>query len=303
MDPMKKILAVQKMQDYIKEHSHEEIKLADVIKASGYSQRHAIRVFKELLGKTPLEYIKAIRLTQSARELLQDKENILEIAMNTQFETHEGFTRAFTNEFGITPQQYRKEKPPVKYFVQYPVKHSHFNRCDKEELPMESKEKTFYCTVSIVERPQRKLMLMRAKKAHDYWSFCQEKGCDWEGLFNSIECRLENAAIIEMPEKMVIEGTTSCAAGVEIPAEYAGKIPEGCDLVELPPCLMLYFQSGPYENEDDYAKAINNLNRAIKNYHPEGYGYEYAFEAAPRYNFGATTVMGAKQAYPVRKIS
>ncbi len=302
MGPIKKILAVQRMQDHIKDHINEEIELEEVLKVSGYSQRHATRIFKELLGKTPLEYMKAIRLTQSARELLQDNENILDIAMNTLFETHEGFTRAFVHEFGITPQQYRKERPPVNYFVQYPVKHSHSNHCGKEETPMESKGKTFYCTVSIVERPQRKIILMRAKKAHDYWSFCEEKGCDWEGLFNSIECRIDNAAILDLPEKMMMKGTTHCATGVEIPDDYAGKIPDGCDLIEIPGCSMLYFQSEPFENEDDYAEAINNISRAIKSYDPQRYGYEYAYELAPKYNYGASTEMGARQALPVRKL-
>ena len=42
------------------------------------------------------------------------------------------------------------------------------------------------CMVTPVERPKRKLMLLRSANASDYWSFCQEKGCDWNGLLNSI---------------------------------------------------------------------------------------------------------------------
>ncbi|MGI6659693.1 MAG: hypothetical protein ACOX4N_09885 [Dethiobacteraceae bacterium] len=33
-------------------------------------------------------------------------------------------------------------------------------------------------TVTVIERPARKLILLRSKKATDYFSYCEEKGCD-----------------------------------------------------------------------------------------------------------------------------
>jgi AraC family transcriptional regulator len=302
MEQWEKINAVQRMQDYIRNHINEKIKVEEIAKASGYSKRHATRIFKELLGRTPLDYVRAIRLTYSAKDLLQSQDNILDIAINTQFDTHEGFIRAFSNEFGIAPQKYRRERPPIKYFVQYPIKHYYSYLNVKEKKTMENKDTVMLCTVSIVERPKRKLLLMRAKKSHDYWSFCEESGCDWEGLFNSINCRMDNAAIMELPEKLIIEGTTNCAAGVEVPYNYDGKIPKDCDCIELPECTMMYFQSEPFENEDEFGKAINNVYKAMKDYNPKQYGFEYALELAPKYNYGASKEMGAKQAIPVKRI-
>ncbi|ERI93671.1 transcriptional regulator, AraC family [Clostridiales bacterium oral taxon 876 str. F0540] len=302
MNQWEKVAAVQKMQDYIKRHIDEEIKLCDIAEASGYSLRHAVRIFKELLGRTPFDYIRAIRLTDGAKNLLRSKDNILDIAFDTHFDTHEGFIRAFSNEFGITPQKYRQEKPPIKYFVQYPIKHYYSYLNDKEKENMEKENLVTLCTVSIVERPKRKLLIMRAKKAHDYWSFCEECGCDWVGLFNSIECRLDNAAILELPNKLITAGTTNCAAGVELPFNYDGKIPEGCACIELPECSMMYFQTEPFENEDDFGKAIGSVFKAIDNYKPKQYGFEYDFESAPKYNYGASKEMGAKQAVPVKKL-
>lgn len=302
MEPWEKINAVQKMQDYIKNHINQEIKIDEIAKASGYSKRHAARIFKELLGKTLLEYVRAIRLTDSAKYLLHSQENILDIAMNTQFDTHEGFIRAFSNEFGIAPQKYRKEKPPVKYFIQYPIKHYYSYLDNKEKENMKKDNTTTLCTVSIVKRPRRRLILIRAKRAHDYWSFCEEKGCQWEGLFNSIDCRIDNAAIMQLPKELITDDTTSCAAGVEVPYNYEGEIPEGCDCIELPECDMMYFQTEPLENEDEFGKAIDKVCKAINRYNPKQYGYEYALELAPKYNYGASEEMGAKQAIPVRRI-
>jgi hypothetical protein len=65
---------------------------------------------------------------------------------------------------------------------------------------------------------------------------------------------------------------------------------------------MMYFQSEPFENEDEFGKAIDNVFRAIKSYNPKQYGFEYALELAPKYNYGASKKMGAKQAIPVRRI-
>lgn len=300
MERWEKINSVQKMQDYIKNNINEEIKVDEIAKASGYSIRHASRIFKELLGKTLLEYVRAIRLTESAKNLLHTQDNILDIAIKTQFDTHEGYLRAFSNEFGITPQKYRQEKPPVKYFVQYPVKHYYSYLNNKENENMEKDNSTLLCTVSIVKRPKRKLLLMRAKKACDYWSFCEEKGCDWEGLFNSIDCRMDTAAIMELPKELIIDGTSICAAGVEVPYNYDGKIPEGCECIELSACDMMYFQTEPFENEDEFGKAIDIVCKAMNRYNPKQYGYEYALELAPKYNYGASKEMGAKQAIPVR---
>ena len=167
---------------------------------------------------------------------------------------------------------------------------------------MEKDNSITLCTVSIIKRPKRKLIFMRANKAHDYWSFCEEKGCDWEGLFKSIDCRMDAVAIMELPKGLIIHGTTICAAGVEVPYKYDGKIPEGCDCVELSECDMLYFQTEPFENEDEFGKAIDNVCKAMKSYNPKQYGYEYALELAPKYNYGASKEIGAKQAIPVRRI-
>ncbi len=50
-------------------------------------------------------------------------------------------------------------------------------------------QKTTIVTVTPIARPKRKLIVLRSKHAEDYLSFCNEMGCDWAGLFNSIRKR------------------------------------------------------------------------------------------------------------------
>lgn len=59
--------AVQRMQDYIQGHIDTVISLSDLAKAAGYSKWHAAKMFKELTGYAPFEYIRNYRLTESAR--------------------------------------------------------------------------------------------------------------------------------------------------------------------------------------------------------------------------------------------
>lgn len=48
----------------------------------------------------------------------------------------------------------------------------------EEENKMETKE--LLCMVTPVERPKRKLLFLRSVNATDYFSFCEEKGCEWD---------------------------------------------------------------------------------------------------------------------------
>lgn len=49
-------------------------------------------------------------------------------------------------------------------------------------------------TVTVVERPARKLIFLRIPTATDYFSACEEVGCDWEGFYNSIPEKFDTAA-------------------------------------------------------------------------------------------------------------
>ncbi len=64
---------------------------------------------------------------------------------------------------------------------------------------------------------------------------------------------------------------------------------------------MLYFQSEPYEDPDDFGKYIGQVSKAVENYDFGRYGYVLADDIAPSLNFGAETKTGARMALPVRK--
>lgn len=82
MEQMDIINAVSRMQKYIVENL-DDVTLDDLSAAAGYSKYHAVRLFKEAVGKAPGEYIRALRLTKAAEGLRDAGGKIIDAALKT----------------------------------------------------------------------------------------------------------------------------------------------------------------------------------------------------------------------------
>ncbi len=284
-------------QEYIKSHHNDtDFSVESVCNAVGYSRRQLDRLFRKFMQTTLYEYINSVVLSESAKKLINTDDKILDVALDSHFNSHEGYTRSFTKRFSVTPDEYRKSKIAIPLFIGHPANHYHIL---KEGQVVEN---TSICTVIPVNRPKRKLIYLPSKSATGYLSYCEEKGCDWEGLQNSIPEKFDTAAILELPDFLQEEGYSNIASGVEVPSDYSKSLPDGYKSAELPDCTMLYFQSEPYDNPDDFGVYIGQVYKALENYNFERYGYKIANNIAPTFNFGAETKIGARIAVPVIKI-
>ena len=117
MDQIENVIAVQKMQEYVEAHICEKISLKQLSDAAGYSPWYSARIFKELTGKAPFEYIRSMRLTKAALTLRDEKPKIVDVAFDFVFDSHEGFTRAFSKAFGLPPKEYSRRTPPIQLFM------------------------------------------------------------------------------------------------------------------------------------------------------------------------------------------
>ena len=75
-----------------------------------FSRRQFHRLTLRTLGETPGAHQRRLRLDRAAWLLLTSRANILEIALETGWESHETFTRAFRARFGVTPSAFRKDR-------------------------------------------------------------------------------------------------------------------------------------------------------------------------------------------------
>jgi len=170
-------------------------------------------------------------------------------------------------------------------------------------------ENTPVIFTQIVERPARKLLLKRAKSAEDYFGYCEEFGCEDEETGNSIPWEIVSKikeALYEpvgmwLPDNMRPKDTGVYAQGIELPNDYSGEIPEGFELIDIPPCKMLIFQGEPYD-DSKFEQAISDLWKRIEKFNPEVYGYEYADELAPRMQLAPWGWRGYIEMRPVREM-
>jgi AraC family transcriptional regulator len=69
---------------------------------------HFHRVFRGLVGETPLQLHRRLRLERAAWRLSrQPGDSVLRIALDAGYDTHESFTRAFHQAFGRAPAAHR----------------------------------------------------------------------------------------------------------------------------------------------------------------------------------------------------
>ena len=94
---------------FIENHKHESISLCDIAKECQLSEKYLIRIFKDLVGCSPIQYLNKWKM-EKARSLLRNTQNpISEIAKTLQFNSSEQFCKFFKSNENCAPSQYRKK--------------------------------------------------------------------------------------------------------------------------------------------------------------------------------------------------
>ena len=99
---------IQIVADYVSLHPTERYTPERMAGMAELSKQRLSSLFKSNIGKTPMEYVREIRLTAAARQLLVSTDNISDIAYELGYESSNYFIREFKKAFGFTPNQYRK---------------------------------------------------------------------------------------------------------------------------------------------------------------------------------------------------
>ena len=282
--------AVQRMQDYIEKHIGENISQADLARASNYSPWYSYRLFIKFTNLSPADYIRRLRLSKSAMKLRDEKIKVADAAFELGFKSVDGYQRAFLREFGCNPKEYADNPVPIYLFTPYGAAY----RAKREEKKMDEVKNIF---IQLIDKPKRKVIIKRGIKAKDYFSYCDEVGCDVWGLLRSIKGG--EALCLWLPEKYVVPGTSEYVQGAEVDFDYSGTVPEGFDIIELPQCKYLMFQGEPFE-EINYCEAIEQVWEAIKKYDPKLIGYEWDNEN-PRIQLEPIGTRGYIELLPVKK--
>jgi len=114
--------SVEKALWFIESHFGGEITLEEVAKAAGVSRFHMTRAFGTATGHSIMRYVRGRRLTEAAKALSRGAPDILAVALNAGYGSHEAFTRAFRDEFGVTPEMIRAQGNLKKIEAVEPIK-------------------------------------------------------------------------------------------------------------------------------------------------------------------------------------
>jgi AraC family transcriptional regulator len=110
---------------YIESHLNSELSLEAIAEVAGVSRFHLSRAFAASTGSSLAGYMRARRLSEAAKALVEGAPDILAVALDAGYGSHEAFTRAFRQHFGLTPEQLRSQAHFENITLQEPITMNH----------------------------------------------------------------------------------------------------------------------------------------------------------------------------------
>ena len=99
---------INEVVNYIIKHFKEELSLETLAAIASYSPFHFQKIFKQVVGESPKQYIIRLRLETAAHLLVMQRyKSVTEIAIDCGFSSSATFARAFKNYFGIAADELR----------------------------------------------------------------------------------------------------------------------------------------------------------------------------------------------------
>jgi AraC family transcriptional regulator len=93
---------------YIREHINEPLDRETLADMAGFSVPHFHRVFTAHVGESAIRYVRRLRLERAARKLRMGAVDITEVALAAGYDTHAAFSKAFKQQFGMSPSEFRQ---------------------------------------------------------------------------------------------------------------------------------------------------------------------------------------------------
>ncbi len=99
---------LRRVLDFIEARLADDISLDDLAAEACLSPFHFSRVFREATGLSPHRYVVECRIRAACKSLACMHSSLVEIALDSGFQSQSSFTRAFRTATGCTPGQYRE---------------------------------------------------------------------------------------------------------------------------------------------------------------------------------------------------
>jgi AraC-like DNA-binding protein len=294
-------MSVQKMLDCVEENLTEPLTLEMLAGRLNYSPYYCTRQFHKYAGISLRNYIRLRKVSSAVIDLRDTKERIIDIAVRYGFSSQEAFARSFKRAYGITPNRYRKMPRPLPLLVKRNVFDPYYLGLEETSV---TKDLTKNITVSIQVLPAHKFIGVRYLDASGYMDFWKKDEakygrdrCDEvDGVLSSI--KNFNGIIGSWIYK---NGKRGFMYGIEVPANYAGEIPEGMECMPVPENSYAVFHHPPYNYSTLELSVDKALDRYIAGWDPAQHGYEWD-DSLPTYQRHNPLKYGQACIKPLKKL-
>lgn len=286
---------VQKIVDEIdvciKNKNGEALTLKYLAQKFCYSEFYISRKFKEISGMQFKDYLRYRKLAFALKEIRDTECGILDVALNYGFSSHEAFTHAFKEAYGITPSEYRQNPIPVALRTIIKPFDCYLLGIGGTGMAKQTEDvKAYFVTI-----PAHKFLHIKNYESTGYWDFWQKQspipGQDCEticGLLDSIKGKLDDVggdeadsgsgqlmAFINEPIGRICSWGIPLAEcyGVRLPIDYDDEVPQQMLLIDIPEGEYIVFEHGSFDFEKENSiveekieKAMNDFNYSATDY-------------------------------------
>ncbi len=275
----------------IKLGNNEDLTLEHLARTLGYSEYYISRKFKEISGMQFRDYLRYRRLAFALKQVRDTDRGLLDIAIDYGFSSHEAFTRAFKEAYGMTPREYREHPTPVVLrTLLRPFDCYLLGSGGNDIMKTTGDVKAYFVTI-----PAHKFLHIRNYESIGYWDFWQKQslipGQDCEticGLLDSIQGKLDDLggeeansgsgqlmAFVNEPTGRICSWGIPLAEcyGVRLPMDYDGEIPAQMQMMNVPEGEYIIFEHGPFDFATENQSVEAKIEAAMAEFDYEASGY------------------------------
>ena len=99
---------LQDVQKYIRQHTEEPLNREVLADVAGFSVPHLHRIFTGSTGESVASYVRRVRLERAAHKLRWGAVDITEVALAAGYASHAAFSKAFRQQYGLSPSEFRQ---------------------------------------------------------------------------------------------------------------------------------------------------------------------------------------------------
>lgn len=310
---------VDRIDDCIRNKNDESLTLKLLAQEFGYSESHFSRRFRQVSGMQFRDYLRYRKLAFALRQLRDTDNSVLQIALDHGFSSHEAFTRAFREAYGLTPSEYRKHPVPVALrTILRPFDCYLMENGQTGMTSTQGRVKTYFVTI-----PAHKFLHIKNYESIGYWDFWQKQslipGRDCEticGLLDSIPDKLDDLGgdeansgsgqimgFINDPAGRICSWGIPLAEcyGVRLPLDYNGPVPPQMLLMEVPEGDYIVFEHGPFDFETENSAVEEAMEQAMREFDYSASGYHLDLKPGRVFYFYHDCKRFWKYIRPVRK--